>query len=61
VPAKKRLLKYKELASRLNGVQIPIFGVQWAPTEPERYSPDASTLVVPSTVIETTWPCRSKP
>ena len=36
MPAKKKLLKYKELASRLNGVQIPIFGVQWVPTEPER-------------------------
>jgi hypothetical protein len=36
VPAKKKLLKYKELASRLHGVQIPIFGVQWVPAEPER-------------------------
>jgi hypothetical protein len=34
--AKKKLLTFKELASRLNGVQIPIFGVQWVPTEPER-------------------------
>lgn len=34
--AKKKLLKYKELASRLNGIQIPIFGAQWTPTEPER-------------------------
>ena len=33
---KKKLLHFKELASRLNGVQIPIFGVQWVPTEPER-------------------------
>ena len=32
----KRLLRYKEIASRLNGVQIPIFGVQWVPAEPER-------------------------
>jgi hypothetical protein len=36
VAAKKKLLHFKELASRLNGVQIPIFGVQWVPTEPER-------------------------
>ncbi len=33
---KKKLLHFKELASRLNGVQVPIFGVQWVPTEPER-------------------------
>jgi hypothetical protein len=33
---KKKLLHYKELASRLNGVQIPIFGLQWVPGEPER-------------------------
>ena len=33
---RKKLLHFKELASRLNGVQIPIFGVQWVPTEPER-------------------------
>ena len=36
MPAKKKLLKYQEIASRLNGIQIPIFGVQWAPTEPDR-------------------------
>ena len=36
MPAKKKLLHFKELASRLNGVQIPVFGVQWTPTEPER-------------------------
>ena len=33
---KKKLLHFKQLASRLNGVQIPIFGVQWTPPEPER-------------------------
>lgn len=36
MPAKKKLLKYQELASRLNGIQIPIFGVQWAPADSER-------------------------
>jgi hypothetical protein len=36
MPATKKLLHFKELASRLNGVQIPIFGVQWVPAEPER-------------------------
>jgi hypothetical protein len=36
VSKKHKLLHFKELASRLNGVQIPIFGVQWVPTEPER-------------------------
>lgn len=34
--AKKKLLKYQEIASRVNGVQIPIFGVQWTPAAPER-------------------------
>ena len=34
--AKKKLLKFAEIAKRLNGVQIPIFGVQWVPPEPER-------------------------
>ena len=33
---KKTLLHFKEIASRLNCVQIPIFGVQWTPAEPER-------------------------
>jgi hypothetical protein len=36
VPAKKKLLQFQEIAKRLNGVSIPIFGVQWVPTEPER-------------------------
>lgn len=29
-------LKFKELAQRLTGVQIPIFGVSWSAPEPER-------------------------
>jgi hypothetical protein len=36
MPSKRKLLKYQEIASRLNGIQVPIFGVQWAPTEPDR-------------------------
>lgn len=36
MPGRKKLLKYQEIASRLNGFQIPIFGVQWAPAETER-------------------------
>lgn len=28
-------IKFKELASRLTGVSIPIFGVSWNPPEPE--------------------------
>lgn len=34
--AKKKRLKFQELASRLNGIQVPIFGVQWAPADAER-------------------------
>lgn len=34
--AKKKLLKYQELASRLNGVSALSVGVQWVPPEPER-------------------------
>ncbi|HXF79432.1 MAG TPA: hypothetical protein VN598_11255 [Usitatibacter sp.] len=36
MPAKKKLLQFQEITKRLNGVSIPIFGVQWVPTEPER-------------------------
>jgi hypothetical protein len=36
VPAKKKLLKYQELASRINGVQAFNVGIQWVPPEPER-------------------------
>jgi len=36
MPAKKKLLKYQELASRLNGVSALSVGVQWMPPEPER-------------------------
>lgn len=32
----KKLLRFQEIASRLNGVQTQVFGVQWVPTEPER-------------------------
>ncbi|HET7549133.1 MAG TPA: DUF6650 family protein, partial [Usitatibacter sp.] len=33
---KKKLLKYQELASRINGVSFLSAGVQWMPPEPER-------------------------
>lgn len=36
MPAKKKLLKYQELAARINGVQAFNAGVQWVPPEPER-------------------------
>ena len=36
MPAKKKLLKYTDIAKRVNGIQIPVFGIQWVPTEPER-------------------------
>ena len=29
-------IRFKELASRLTGVSIPVFGISWNPTEPER-------------------------
>ena len=34
--AKKKLLKFQELASRINGVEAFNVGVQWVPPEPER-------------------------
>lgn len=34
MPAKKKLLKFQELASRVSGVQP--WGVEWVPPEPER-------------------------
>jgi len=29
-------IRFKELASRLTGVSLPVFGVSWNPPEPER-------------------------
>lgn len=36
MPKRRRALKAKELSQRLNGVQIPIFGVSWTPAAPQR-------------------------
>ena len=36
MPKRRGALKFKELAARLTGVQIPIFGVSWTAPEPQR-------------------------
>ena len=36
MPRRRGVLKAKELAQRLNGVSIPIFGVSWTAPEPQR-------------------------
>jgi len=36
VPKRRSALKFKELAQRLTGVSIPIFGVSWTAPEPQR-------------------------
>ena len=48
-------MKFSEIASRLTGISIPIFGVQWTPPEPEvtaarrviAYLEDRRVLYVP--------------
>lgn len=49
-------MKFREIASRLTGISIPIFGVQWTPPEPEvaaarrvlAFLEDRQVLYVPS-------------
>jgi hypothetical protein len=49
-------MKFREIASRLTGISIPIFGVQWTPSEPEvtaarrviAFLEDRRVLYVPS-------------